>query len=583
MRFELWTVMESIGALNRPRTKNQVVKRVSWAPQSNLCQVRLFLAEEAPLQSGLADQDHLQAKQSRLWHAYGSGFEGNQLPGIGNNYTKQNIQEDSIVPVTTWCWPPKFVISPSWQVVAGDESLEVKAQCEREVRNLEAIYPRPSSIPPSPIEPLEPQENWCDSDTPMIPLNPIEEDETGELNEVPPLQDFQELGTDLYDAIGIMHNMKAMQPNSTGISSQGCDSVSMVPPSVDQQKQEPLSISKAAAEPDITAAASDAAAFVATAKSKEMGNMIDHDMVLKILSNPQIIETLTSLHRRNNNIQMDSMPNLQAIDSKHDPPKNPCNVAQDQSPLIISRLQGACQVASSGEVGNSRSSLVTSEMACGNFQGPLHLCNMEAKSFGAAVAVAQSSISMAFSSPLPPMAGQASSHLLSRPATVSVSTTIGLCQPPMGASTAASTAVSLNQLSFPDEQYYKNLIQKHGLQSDNDQISHQHSLQYYRDLIQQHGGADKFEEQKCQASHIHSGNNESVGGGNFAKNERAVGDVNRFKFRKPCLYYNTPNGCRRGASCTFLHEDFDRPKIDVSDMKDSKRAKAETEGPVRIE
>lgn len=67
--------------------------------------------------------------------------------------------------------------------------------------------------------------------------------------------------------------------------------------------------------------------------------MIDHDMVLKILSNPQIIETLTSLHRRNNNIQMDLMPNLQAIDSKHHAPKNPCNVAQNKSPLIISKQE----------------------------------------------------------------------------------------------------------------------------------------------------------------------------------------------------------------------------------------------------
>jgi len=608
------SLLEGIGALNglapkaaQTKPKNQVVKRVSWAPDYNLCKVRLFLAEDAPLQSDLADQDHLQAKQSRLWHAYGSGFEGNQLLGVGNNYTKQNIQEDSIVPETTWCCPPRFVMNPSWQVVAGDESLEVKVQCEREVRNLEAIYPRPSSIPPSPIEPLEPQEDYSDSDTPMIPLIPIEDDETGDLNEVPPSQDFGELGIGLYDPFGIMHNMKEMQPNCTGASSQGGDCVVMVPPSVDQQRQASLSISKPAAEPDITAAAAAAAAFDAIAKSNEKGNMIDHDMVLKILSNPQIIEALTSQHRRNNNIQMDLMPNLHAIDSKHDAPKTPCNVDQDQSPLIISGLQGACQVASSGVVGNNRSSLVTSEMACGNFQGPLHLLNTEAKNFGAAVAVAQTSTSMTFSPPLPPMAGQASSHLSSRPATVSVSTTMGVCQPSMGASTGASTAVSVNQSSFPDEQYYKNLIQKHGLQNDNDQIKHPHGLQndndqikhlhglqndndqikhphgfqYYRDLIQQHGGADKFEEQKCQGSHILSGNNDRVGGGNFANNERAFGDPNRFKFRKPCLYFNTPNGCRRGASCAFLHEDFDRPKFDVSDLKHSKRAKAETEAPVR--
>ena len=77
---------------------------------------------------------------------------------------------------------------------------------------------------------------------------------------------------DLYDSIGIMHNMRAMQPNSTGISSQGGESVSMVPPIVDQQKQESLSISKPTAEPDITATATDVVAFVAIEKSNEKGN-----------------------------------------------------------------------------------------------------------------------------------------------------------------------------------------------------------------------------------------------------------------------------------------------------------------------
>ena len=65
--------------------------------------------------------------------------------------------------------------------------------------------------------------------------------------------------------------------------------------------------------------------------------MIDHDMVLKIIGIPKIIETLTPLHRRNNNIEMDLMRNLQEIDTKHDAPKNHCNVVEDQSPLIIFR------------------------------------------------------------------------------------------------------------------------------------------------------------------------------------------------------------------------------------------------------
>jgi len=66
---------------------------------------------------------------------------------------------------------------------------------------------------------------------------------------------------------------------------------------------------------------------------------------------------LTSQHKRNNNIQIDLMPNLQAIDSKHDAPKIICNVDQDRSPSTISKLQGAWQVASTRVVGNNMSCL----------------------------------------------------------------------------------------------------------------------------------------------------------------------------------------------------------------------------------
>lgn len=36
----------------------------------------------------------------------------------------------------------------SWQVVAGEESEESEVQSQREMRVLEAVYPRASAIPP---------------------------------------------------------------------------------------------------------------------------------------------------------------------------------------------------------------------------------------------------------------------------------------------------------------------------------------------------------------------------------------------------------------------------------------------------
>lgn len=42
----------------------------------------------------------------------------------------------------------QFVISPTWEVAAGEESEDAKAQKSREMRVLEAVYPRFSAIPP---------------------------------------------------------------------------------------------------------------------------------------------------------------------------------------------------------------------------------------------------------------------------------------------------------------------------------------------------------------------------------------------------------------------------------------------------
>ena len=41
----------------------------------------------------------------------------------------------------------QFIYDPSWQVASGDESSEGASQAQRDVRVLEAFYPRPTTIP----------------------------------------------------------------------------------------------------------------------------------------------------------------------------------------------------------------------------------------------------------------------------------------------------------------------------------------------------------------------------------------------------------------------------------------------------
>lgn len=42
---------------------------------------------------------------------------------------------------------PQFVLDLNWQVVAGEESKEADVENQRELRVLEAVYPRSSAIP----------------------------------------------------------------------------------------------------------------------------------------------------------------------------------------------------------------------------------------------------------------------------------------------------------------------------------------------------------------------------------------------------------------------------------------------------
>ena len=42
----------------------------------------------------------------------------------------------------------QFILDVEWQVVSGQESNEIEIQDQRELRVLEAYYPRQSAIPP---------------------------------------------------------------------------------------------------------------------------------------------------------------------------------------------------------------------------------------------------------------------------------------------------------------------------------------------------------------------------------------------------------------------------------------------------
>ncbi|XP_062143804.1 zinc finger CCCH domain-containing protein 6-like [Alnus glutinosa] len=256
-------------------------KRVSWAPGVVLCQVKLFSSEDCPAKVGLKCEDHLQAKTS----LHSNRMESNDLPpgfeqGSFENHLKKEL---SHVGRINWKCPPKFVIGHNWQVVAGEESTEVEAQKLRETRVLEAVYPRSSAIPPSPSVSLDiEREHYDDSLTPLVPVTPIEDDESSDIpsdltvpgnNPVcsPPVALPQGLA-----ASGTMNTPKSSTPATP-------------------TNEKPVLGSLPSMGADAAAAAS--TALAALLESREHGSLIDTDLLINILSDPKMIQKLINDHQ----------------------------------------------------------------------------------------------------------------------------------------------------------------------------------------------------------------------------------------------------------------------------------------------
>ncbi|KAI3816360.1 hypothetical protein L1987_16053 [Smallanthus sonchifolius] len=240
----------------------QKSKRVSWASDLNLCQVKLFLSDESPSQVGLGGQDHLQAKDSWSWHSGGASSDDHLPPGFEGIQPANLLQNKlSQIPVILWKCPSRFILDPTWQVAAGEESKEVEVESQREMRVLEAVYPRPSAVPPNPVSTMGADESYYnDQHTPVIPITPIEDEDM------------------------------APESSSSSTTTNGMPPAGMVP----------------GVEPDVVTAAY--SALNAAMSNTAQGNLIDPNLLIKILSDPSIIEKLVSTHGPSTSSQQVSQP-----------------------------------------------------------------------------------------------------------------------------------------------------------------------------------------------------------------------------------------------------------------------------------
>ncbi|CAH8357229.1 unnamed protein product [Eruca vesicaria subsp. sativa] len=222
-------------------------KRVSWPPDFKLCQVRLFISEDSPSQVGSESQDHLQAKSHPS--------EDNLPPGFGGPLSANESQiKLSDIPVIQWKCSIRIMLDEEWRVVAGEESEEVEAQNQRELRVLEAFYPGASAIPPNPSVPADvDNSDYDDQQTVVIPILPVEDDDIDPASDLP-AQSGVDVGTE--------------------------------PPRADEN----TSISST-----LPAASEIMAALTAISNNKELGSgMIDQALLMKILSSPKLVENLVA-------------------------------------------------------------------------------------------------------------------------------------------------------------------------------------------------------------------------------------------------------------------------------------------------
>ncbi|KAL8224250.1 hypothetical protein R6Q57_019725 [Mikania cordata] len=244
----------------------QKSKRVSWASDLNLCQVKLFLSDESPSQVGLGGQDHLQAKDSWSWHSGGSSSDDNLPPGF-EGIQPANLMQNKLsqIPVIQWKCPSIFILDPTWQVAAGEESKELEVESRREMRVLEAIYPRPSAVPLNPVSTMGADESYYnDQHTPIIPITPIEDEDT------------------------------SPETSSSSISPLKTTN-GVLPPGM-----------ASGVEPDVVTAAY--SALNAAMSNTSQGNLIDPNLLIKILSDPGLIQKLVSTHGPSTSSQQTSQP-----------------------------------------------------------------------------------------------------------------------------------------------------------------------------------------------------------------------------------------------------------------------------------
>ncbi|KAL1316523.1 zinc finger CCCH domain-containing protein 30 isoform X2 [Arachis ipaensis] len=495
------------------RARKSKSNRVSWAPASNLCQIKLFLSDDCPSKVGLKSQDHLQAKTSSMLPS--STNEHMDLPpGFEDNHflNQPKVELSRISPIK-WERPPLFAFRHDWRVAAGEESKEKMDQKLREMKVLEAVYPRISAIPPSPsVSHDVDKEGYDDNHTPLIPIIPIEEEDSMDIN--PEVSDAKLADT---PTKLLSQNLQQYIAAATPINSQ-CNTSAAVPLSAGGNSM--LAISPGS-EPDLAAASALVAAAIL--KSNEQGNPIDMDLLVKIFNDPIMIEKLVNQRgTATATITTSSNTGLKSAASGTTPTSTVGLVpssAPKQATSLASMFQSTLNKPAIPPVPLSRPSsgnLVTSSVTLPpqpTTQSPSPPPPPPSTStFNKHRSVNNNHVTNGALPSLEPQPPPQDTTLLSGANQVRAT----------AATVAYQTSSTGSSFAVKDANYYKNLIRQHGA----DKQDGQESLIGIRH--------NNFQDFKM----LHN-----------LKQREVI-----FKNQKPCIYFNSSRGCRNGANCPYQHD-----------------------------
>ncbi|KAL2333779.1 hypothetical protein Fmac_014992 [Flemingia macrophylla] len=537
--------------MKRSRKSN----RVSWASGGNLCQVKLFLSDDYPSKVGHKSQNHLQAKASLMLHS--SMNEPNDLPpGFENSHFRnQSKVELSCITQRKWECPPPFAVSSHWLVAAGEESREKEDQKLREMRVLEAVYPRLSAIPPSPSVSLDvEEEEYNDNNTPLIPIIPIEEEESMDI-----LPEFS-VAVNPSSNVQLQNSQQYMSAtNSISSASNATRKVSL------DTSVRPLAAVSSGLEADLVAASS----VVATIMSNEQGRLIDMDLLVKIFNDPKVIEKLINEHTTATTTVSASL-NKVDIPSSGVKPSVPSSLLSTSMPDVIA--SGATHTSTVGllpsrlKPANPSVSLLSPTLD----KPTTLLSSAHENPVTASVPLSMPvsgktvtpSVSLFTPAPPPHMHRYISKnfhHLSSgmSPAlpTQSQQDTALASGPKRAASVASISSSELSPGPLPSSTGNLHAAGNQ-VQSAASTVPYKLSTgsafavkdaNYYKSLIRQHG-ADR---QDMQDSHI------GIRHSNFQDmkpvHNLKQGEV-KHKIQKPCIYFKSSRGCRNGSNCPYLHD-----------------------------